>query len=108
MEENEKNETKFKAIPVTGSSSYNKNEKSQKNKTGFGKTVILPFVSGVVGCSVVLGTCFGVPSIRSKLINNSSSNISTSNSSSWPTILASYSVSSPNKVTVTFPASVIW
>ena len=82
MEENEKNETKFKAIPVTGSSSYNKNEKSQKNKTGFGKTVILPFVSGVVGCSVVLGTCFGVPSIRSKLINNSSSNISKSNSSS--------------------------
>lgn len=82
MEENEKNKTKFKAIPVTGSSSYNKNEKSQKNKTGFGKTVILPFVSGVVGCSVVLGTCFGVPSIRSKLINNSSSNISTSNSSS--------------------------
>lgn len=82
MEENEKNETKFKAIPVTGSSSYNKNEKTQKNKTGFGKTVILPFVSGVVGCSVVLGTCFGVPSIRSKLINNSSSNISTSNSSS--------------------------
>ena len=58
MEENEKNETKFKAIPVTGSSSYNKNE------TGFGKTVILPFVSGVVGCSVVLGTCFGVPSVR--------------------------------------------
>ena len=82
MEENEKNETKFKAIPVTGSSSYNKNEKLQKNKTGFGKTVILPFVSGVVGCSIVLGTCFGVPSIRSKLINNSSSNISTSNSSS--------------------------
>ena len=81
MEENEKNETKFKAIPVTGSSSY-KNGKSQKNKTGFGKTVILPFVSGVVGCSVVLGTCFGVPSIRAKLINNSSSNISTSNSSS--------------------------
>lgn len=32
MEENEKNETKFKAIPVTGSSSYNKNEKSQKIK----------------------------------------------------------------------------
>lgn len=82
MEENEKNETKFKTIPVTGSSSYNKNEKSQKNKTGFGKTVILPFVSGVVGCSVVLGTCFGVPSIRAKLINDSSSNISTSNSSS--------------------------
>ena len=81
MEENEKNETKFKAIPVTGSSSYNKNEKSQKNKTGFGKTVILPFVSGVVGCSVVLGTCFGVPSIKSKLLSNTN-NISNTNSSS--------------------------
>ena len=44
MEENEKNETKFKAIPVTGSSSYTKNEKSSKTKTGFGKTVILPFI----------------------------------------------------------------
>ena len=41
MEENEKNETKFKAIPVTGSSSYNKNEKSQKNCWLFVMAMIL-------------------------------------------------------------------
>ena len=44
---------------------------------------MLPFVSGVVGCSVVIGTCFGVPSIRTKLLGNTgSSSISTSNNTS--------------------------
>ena len=80
MDEKEQNNQKFKAIPVTGSASY---EKKQKNKSGFGKSVILPFVSGVVGCSVVIGTCFGVPSIRTKIIGNSStSSISTTNNNS--------------------------
>lgn len=80
MDENEQNNQKFKAIPVTGSTSYNK---TKKNKSGFGKSVMLPFVSGVVGCSVVIGTCFGVPSIRTKLIGNTgSSSISTSNNTS--------------------------
>ena len=30
---------------------------------------MLPFVSGIVGCSLVVGTCFGVPSIREKLLD---------------------------------------
>ena len=80
MDENEQNNQKFKAIPVTGSTSYNK---TKKNKSGFGKSVMLPFVSGVVGCSVVIGTCFSVPSIRTKLLGNTgSSSISTSNNTS--------------------------
>lgn len=80
MEENEKNETKFKAIPVKGGNSYNK---TPKNKTGFGKSVLLPFISGVVGCSVVIGTCFGVPSIRTKIIGDTdTSPISTTHNSS--------------------------
>lgn len=80
MDENGQNNQKFKAIPVTGSTSYNK---TKKNKSGFGKSVMLPFVSGVVGCSVVIGTCFGVPSIRTKLLGNTgSSSISTSNNTS--------------------------
>lgn len=74
MEENEKNETKFKAIPVTGSTSYNK---SSKNSSGFGKSVLLPFVSGVLGCTIVIGTCFGVPSIKNKLIGTPTNNNST-------------------------------
>ena len=79
MEENQNNESKFKAIPVTSKTSYNK---SSNTKTGFGKSVLLPFVSGIVGCSVVIGTCFGVPSIKSKLIGNSTNNVSTSNNNS--------------------------
>lgn len=39
--------------------------------------VIVPFISGVVGASLVVGTCFGVPNIRNKILvtntlNNSS------------------------------------
>ena len=79
MEEKEKNDAKFKAIPVIGSSSY---DKSSNNKSGFGKSVIIPFVSGILGCSVVIGTCFGVPSIRNKIIGSSSSSISTTNNNS--------------------------
>lgn len=51
-----------------------------KNKFNWGKNVFLPFASGVVGCSVVLGTCFGVPAIREKLVGRTSS-IQTSTSS---------------------------
>ncbi len=79
MEENEKNESKFKAIPVTGSTSYSK---SQKNDSGFGRSVLLPFTSGIVGCAVVIGTCFGIPSIRTKIIGNTTSSISTTNNNS--------------------------
>jgi len=79
MDENQKQDAKFTAIPVTGKTSY---EKKEKNKSGFGKSVLIPFVSGVVGCSVVIGTCFGVPSIKTKLLGHSTSNISTSSSNS--------------------------
>ena len=80
MDEKEQNNAKFKAIPVTGSASY---EKSDRPKSGFGKSVIIPFISGVVGCTVVIGTYFGVPSIRTKLIGNqTTSSISTTNNNS--------------------------
>lgn len=79
MEENQNKETKFKAVPVTGSTSYSK---AQKTSSGFGKSVLLPFVSGVLGCSLVIGACFGVPSIKEKLIGNSTSEISTTNNNS--------------------------
>ena len=80
MEENENKEAKFKAVPVTGSTSYNK---TSRNKSGFGKSVLLPFISGVVGCSVVIGTCFGIPSIKTKLIGDTNTSpISTTNNTS--------------------------
>ena len=84
MEENEKKEEKvqnFRAVqnPNLYQTSYT-NEKAQKAKIGFGRSVLLPFLSGVVGCSLVIGTCFGIPSIREKILDTNS-NISNSNSS---------------------------
>ena len=51
-----------------------------KQSNGFGKTVLLPFFSGIVGCALVIGTCFGVPSIKEKLTGstNSTSTVQTS------------------------------
>ena len=81
MEENKENE-KFKTVQNPGAykASY-KIEDSQKTKSGFGRTILVPFFSGVVGCAVVVGTCFGVPSIREKILNNNVSSSSSSSSS---------------------------
>lgn len=58
-----------------------------KNGSGFGKTVLVPFVSGLLGAVIVVGTCVGVPAIRNgiaKQIIGSSSSSSSNSSSSTP------------------------
>ncbi len=87
MDEKENKEqtvSNFKTVqnPNTYKNIY-QNESTVKTKSGFGKNVLLPFLSGVVGCAVVLGTCFGIPSIRAQLLNinsNSTSNAKSENS----------------------------
>ena len=81
-EKKEDNTHNFKTVqnPTTYKTVYN-NETKIKGKIGFGKGVLLPFLSGIIGCSVVLGTCFGVPSIRSKILNTSSNMSSVQNNS---------------------------
>ena len=54
---------------------------TQKNKSGFGKSVLIPFCSGIVGCALVLGTCFGVPNIKSKLLGTVSTSTTYNNTS---------------------------
>lgn len=44
---------------------------SQSKNYSFSKSVLIPFISGVVGASSVLGICFGIPSIRQSLLNSS-------------------------------------
>ena len=82
VENTQETSKNFKAVqnPSTYKTVY-QNNKKEKVKVGFGKSVLLPFFSGVVGCAVVVGTCFGVPSIRSQILG-ASSNISGSGSSS--------------------------
>ena len=57
MEENESN---FKSVNIT---------KTYHNS--FMKSIILPFVSGIIGASLVVGTCFGIPKIRGKILEDS-------------------------------------
>ncbi len=55
MEEN--NDNTFKSVG------------SYKGKSrGFGKNVFVSFLSGIVGASLVVGTCFGIPEIKEKMI----------------------------------------
>lgn len=73
MEENNNNN-----FEVISSKTSNANFKQNQRQNSFGKTVLIPFASGVVGCSLVLGTCFGIPSIKEKLIGKQTPSVQTS------------------------------
>ena len=67
--ENVKNTTNV----VNAKSKFTNSTKTNvKGNAGFGKTVILPFVSGILGASLIVGTCFSVPAIRNKLMGQNS------------------------------------
>lgn len=58
------------------------NIKSNSSSYNFGKSIILPFFSGILGASLILGVCFNVPQLKSTLIgqaNNQSSEINYNN-----------------------------
>ena len=88
MEENKENvKTPDAVVDKSGKEfkAVKQPEKKQKSQSNFGKNVAVPFLSGVLGASLVLGTCFGVPEIRNNIIgtNNSNNNsVSTSTSAS--------------------------
>lgn len=84
MEENKNKENSKNFKTVQNPSTYKEIYKTEKTKNniGFGKNVLIPFVSGVLGCAVVIGTCFGVPSIKSQLLGNNSSNNNSGSSTS--------------------------
>lgn len=70
--ENNDNENKSTTYTVVDFSSDKKNNK----KTHFGKNIILPFCSGILGASLVMAICFGVPEINKMLTNNNLINTS--------------------------------
>lgn len=69
----------FKAVPNTANKVKQpkikkekvKKEKSQK-KSSFGRNVVLPFFSGVIGCAAVMGTILFVPDIKNVLFPTTS------------------------------------
>ena len=74
------NKNSFRTVQnPTNYSSMTSNEKTHKARIGFGRGFLLPFVSGVLGCAVVIGTCFSIEPIRNQLLGTGN-NSSTSNS----------------------------
>ncbi|MCI8833514.1 MAG: PDZ domain-containing protein, partial [Clostridia bacterium] len=70
--ENENNNFEFNSENNPDVKIYASTSNSKKRSNfSFSKSVLVPFLSGAVGASIILGTCFGVPSIRKNLINNS-------------------------------------
>ncbi len=70
--ENENNNFEFNSENNPDVKIYASTSNSKKTSNfSFSKSILVPFLSGVVGASIILGTCFGVPSIRKNLINNS-------------------------------------
>ena len=77
--EGEKVEDKKATYETVGTVSI----KSKKGNFHFGKQVVVPFVSGVVGAGVVIGTCFGVPSIRDNLFNLNNAVVNTNQNNTY-------------------------
>ena len=50
---------------------------NSSTSNSFIKNVVTPFISGILGCLLVIGTCFGVPSIKQKIIGESSTSVKT-------------------------------
>lgn len=59
------------------SDNHFKKADSPKKSGGFGKTVFVPFVSGIVGAGLVVGVCFGVPQVKENLIGNPNASVPT-------------------------------
>ena len=76
---------------------YQKFDNENHGNGKFKSAVLIPFISGIVGTSLVLGVCFGVPSIKDKLVSQNgeikqTSSIATQVSTSTPEIsLQNYS-----------------
>lgn len=83
----EENENRFEVISSKTSNA------NFKQSNGFGKTVLLPFISGMLGCALVIGTCFGIPSVKEKIIGKTTANttVQTSTPSGTTTNLVSLS-----------------
>lgn len=71
----------------------------EKNKFNITGQFLIPFASGILGTSIVIGTCFGIPTIKNFILNTNSSsnktslesNLSTSTDNSVNTSLVSIS-----------------
>ena len=91
--EKKKEDTKFYNTYSTSKSSS-----AKSSSHSFGKSVMLPFFSGILGCCVVVGTCFGVPSIKEKIVGVVPSSNTSETSANTSTTLNSTSTGTVSQV----------
>lgn len=63
------------------SSSNNEFKPAKPKKEKHGSKIIVPFISGMLGASLIIGICFGVPGIKSKILTIDTSTTSVDTSS---------------------------
>ncbi len=69
---NNNNNNEFKNVTSNNDGAYKTftNSKTNNNSgNGFGKSVLLPFVCGALGASIVIGSCIGIPGVRSQILS---------------------------------------
>jgi len=74
-----------------------------KGHSSFSRSIFIPFISGMIGTILVLGICFGIPSIRSRILNNKSplSYLATTSADSiYPTSLVNLAEYSETSIAV--------
>ena len=47
---------------------------SNSNGSNLGRKIFVPFICGVVGASLVIGVCFGIPNIRNSILGTNNTN----------------------------------
>lgn len=58
-------------------------KKKDENKASrFGKLIVIPFVSGILGASLAVGICFNVPAIKNNLLSTNSNGLVANTNSS--------------------------
>ena len=87
----------FVEVKSSESKSFN-SAKSNKSSFSFGRNVVLPFLSGVVGAGVILGVCLNVPYVKNNLFDkiyegrtDSSANVNYNNVNTDMVSLSSFS-----------------
>lgn len=73
--DNNKEKSEHGFVKVSSNSTKNvetTNSKTKKTKNSTFKTVVISFVSGIVGASLVLGLCFYVPAVRNIFVSSDS------------------------------------
>lgn len=88
-----------------------KNSFLKNERGGFAKSVIIPFASGILGALLVIGICFSIPNIKSKIIGevdsgNETTTVSSEPSSSNLVSLSNYSDTSVSVAEKVLPSIV--